>query len=81
MTPEQLAALREVAEKRVEAERQNGPETTMAYSEYLKVADAFREEFTPTTCLALVRELERLKEIESEVLRIRNEIDTRNGYM
>lgn len=65
MTTEQLAALKEVAENRIRTERRNGPETTMAYSEFLNAADTFREKFTATTCLELLEEVERLREVEA----------------
>jgi hypothetical protein len=54
MTPEQLAALKEVAEKVAD------PDLVWGTPESVKAQDAFRSAFTPTTCLALLEEVERL---------------------
>jgi hypothetical protein len=60
MTTEQLAALKEVAEKAKEEQVDDCPDCQ-------DIAKKFRNLFTPTTCLALLEEVERLREGESNV--------------
>jgi hypothetical protein len=62
MTTEQLAALKEVAEKASFTEHVEG------CHDCAKITRQFRREFNPTTCLELLEEVERLTK-ENEILR------------
>jgi uncharacterized protein YjiS (DUF1127 family) len=62
MTTEQLAALKEIAEKASITEHVEG------CHDCAKITRQFRREFNPTTCLELLEEVERLREVERECL-------------